>query len=115
MIESLQHIDFPIQWTHLGEGQLSAELRELSQQLGVQDFHFKPNSSGYMIANGNAFPNYELMPDGDQPPPGWSAVCITAWKLSGQPKWAERIEPTEKIHRSIYLYYFPPNPQSPHE
>ena len=89
------------------------------QQLGVQNFHFKPNSSGYMIANGNAFPNYELMPDGDQPPPGWSAVCITAWKLSGQPKWAERIEPKEKIHRSIYLYYFPPgssaNPQSPHE
>jgi hypothetical protein len=85
------------------------------QQLGVQDFHFKPNSSGYMIANRNPFPNYELMPDGDQPPPGWNAICITAWKLSGQPTWAERIEPTEKIHRSIYLYYFPPKPQSPHE
>ncbi len=78
------------------------------QQLGVQDFHFKLNSSGYMIAEGHSFPRYELMPDGDEPNHrGWSAVCITAWKLSGQPKWAERIEPTEKIHRSIYLYYFP--------
>lgn len=89
------------------------------KQLGVQKFHFKPNSSGYMIAGGIPFPNYELMPDGDQPPPGWNAVCVTGWKLSGQPKWAERIEPIEKIHRSIYLYYFPPgssaNPQSPHE
>lgn len=85
------------------------------QQLGVQHFHFKPDSSGYMIANGHTFPPYEPIPDGDQPPPGWNAVCITAWKLSGQPKWAERIEPTEKIHRSIYLYYFPPNPQLPRE
>jgi hypothetical protein len=88
------------------------------QQLGVQDLHFKPNSSGYMVANGHTFPHYEPVPDGDRPPPGWSAVCITAWKLSGQPKWAGRIEPTEKIHRSIYLYYFPPQPpnsQSPHE
>jgi hypothetical protein len=99
------------------QGMRSLALR--LQQLGVQDFHFKLNSSGYMIANGHSFPRYELMPDGDQPPPGWSAVCVTAWKLSGQPKWAERIEPKEKIHRSIYLYYFPPyslaNPQSPRE
>ena len=85
------------------------------KQLGVQDLHFKANGSGYMIANGHSFPPYELMPDGDQPPPGWNAICITAWKLSGQPKWADRIEPKRKIHRSIYLYYFPPNPQSPHE
>jgi glycosyltransferase involved in cell wall biosynthesis len=42
MIESLQHIHFPIQWIHLGDGQLSAELRELAQQLGVHDrFIFK--------------------------------------------------------------------------
>ncbi len=78
------------------------------EQLGVRDFTFKPNSSSYMIANGHSFPRYELMPDGDQPTPGWNVVCVTAWKLSGQPKWAERIEPTERIHRSIYLYYFPP-------
>ncbi len=89
------------------------------QQLGVEDLHFTPDSTGYMIAEGHSFPHYEEMPDGDQPPPGWSAICITAWKLSGQPKWAERIEPTEKIRRSIYLYYFPPGspprPESPHE
>jgi hypothetical protein len=33
---------------------------------------------------------------------------VTAWKLSGQPRWAERIEPTERIRHSIYLYYFTP-------
>jgi hypothetical protein len=77
------------------------------EELGVQDLGFKLNSSGYMIANGHSFPHYELVPDGDQPKPGWYAVCVTAWKLSGEPKWAERIEPRERIHRSIYLYYFP--------
>jgi len=78
------------------------------EELGIQDLTFKLNSSSYMIANGHSFPRYEYMPDGDQPPPGWSAVCVTAWKLSGQPKWAERIEPNERIRRSIYLYYFAP-------
>jgi acetyl-CoA carboxylase biotin carboxyl carrier protein len=52
---------------------------------GMQNLTFKLNSSGYMIANGHSFPRYELMPDGDQPNPGWNA-----------------------IHLSIYLYYFPP-------
>jgi hypothetical protein len=78
------------------------------QTLGVQRLTFKLNSSGYMIANGHSFPPYDLMPDGNRPPTGWSAICVTAWKLSGEPKWAERIEPTERIRRSIYLYYFPP-------
>ena len=78
------------------------------KQLGIQNLTFKLNSSGFMIANGYPFPNYQLMPDGDEPKPGWNAISITAWKLSGQPKWAERIEPVERIHRSICLYYFPP-------
>ena len=78
------------------------------QELGVKDLTFKLSSSGYMIADGHSFPLYTEMPDGDKPNPGWNAVSVTAWKLSGQPKWAERIEPTERIRHSIYLYYFPP-------
>lgn len=78
------------------------------QELGVQTITFKINGSGYLVASGAAFPNYVLMPDGDQPQPGWNAVSVTAWKLSGQPAWAERIPPMERIRRSILLYYFPP-------
>jgi hypothetical protein len=78
------------------------------QELGVRRLTFKIASSGYMIANGHSFPPYDFMPDGDTPPVGWNAVSVTEWKLTGQPKWAERVEPTERIRRSIYLYYFPP-------
>jgi len=77
------------------------------QELGVQKFTYKISGSGYMIADGHSFPAYDEMPDGDQPRPGWNAINVTAWKLSGQPKWAERVEPTERIRRSVYLYYFP--------
>ncbi len=82
------------------------------EELNVQNFTFKANSSGYLIANGHWLPAYELMPDGDQPRPGWNAVCITGWKLSGQPRWADRIEPTERIRRSILLYYIPAEKKS---
>ncbi len=83
------------------------------QQLGIRKLTFKLNGTGYMEADGHSFPAYDYMPDGNEPRPGWNAVCITAWKLSGQPKWAERIEPTERIRGgSIYLYYFPP-PMAP--
>jgi hypothetical protein len=95
--------DSDLDWDQGMRG-LGLRLRELN----VENLTFKLNSSGYMIANENSFPDYRLMPDGDQPSPGWNAVCVTAWKLNGQPTWAERIEPTERIHRSIYLYYFPP-------
>jgi 4-amino-4-deoxy-L-arabinose transferase-like glycosyltransferase len=78
-----------------------------SKELGIRKMTFKIMSSGYMIANGIPFPAYDQMPDGDKPNPGWNAVSVTAWKLSGQPKWAERAEPVERIRRSMYLYYFP--------
>jgi glycosyltransferase involved in cell wall biosynthesis len=42
MIESLQYVDFPIIWTHLGDGSLSHELKELSRKLHVEErFVFK--------------------------------------------------------------------------
>ena len=105
--------DTDLDW---GQGMRSLALR--LREVGVQKLTFKLYGSGsmnnyelyspgYMIA-GNWFPEYTLMPDGDQPEPGWNAVSVEAWKLSGQPKWAERLQPTERIGRSIFLYYFPP-------
>ncbi len=86
-------------------------LTDRLNELGVHELTFKLASSSYMVASGRAFPAYHLMPDGDKPNPGWNAVSVTEWKLTGEPKWAEQAEPTERVRRSIYLYYF--NPKSP--
>ena len=75
-------------------------------RLGVPDFTFKMSDGGY-IAAGNDFPFVVQMPDGDRPRPGWNAVAITAWRTTGEPRWAEKTEPRERIGRSILLYYFP--------
>jgi 4-amino-4-deoxy-L-arabinose transferase-like glycosyltransferase len=48
------------------------------------------------------------------PAPGWNAVSITMWKvfrLGGQgdrPIWPDQVKPTERVGKSILLYYFPP-------
>jgi hypothetical protein len=74
-------------------------------QLGVPEFTFKINSPGYLA--GNEFPRFVQMPDGDHPRPGWNAVSITPWRISGEPKWAETATPRERIGRGILLFYFP--------
>ncbi len=95
-------VDSDLDWNQGMRG-LAVRLEEL----GVRDFTFKMSGGGYIIAEGHSFPPYVPMPDGDKPNPGWNAVSLTEWKLTGQPKWAEHVEPTERIRRSIYLYYFP--------
>ncbi len=37
MIKSLQYVDFPIRWLHLGDGVLMDELKELTNQLNLND------------------------------------------------------------------------------
>jgi 4-amino-4-deoxy-L-arabinose transferase-like glycosyltransferase len=103
--------DSDLDWEQGMRG-LALRLRELR----VQKLTFAIRSSGYMLA-GNWFPEYALMPPGNEPTPGWNAVSVTQWKLTGEPKWAEHTEPLERIRGSILLYYFPLalNPQSPHE
>ena len=82
-------------------------------QLGVPEFAFKIASPGYLAA-GNDFPRFVDMPNGDRPRPGWNAVSITPWRITGEPRWAEWAQPRERIGRSILLYYFPeaPSPES---
>ncbi len=42
MIKSLQYVDFPIKWVHLGDGGLMSELKNLSSQLNLDEkFIFK--------------------------------------------------------------------------
>ena len=56
------------------------------------------------------------------PAPGWSAVSLTVLKqrrlglwdsYPGVTIWPDRIQPTEKVGKSIWLWYFPPAPGSP--
>ena len=56
------------------------------------------------------------------PAPGWSAVSLTVLKqrrlglwdsYPGVTIWPDRIKPTEKVGKSIWLWYFPPEPGSP--
>ena len=72
--------DSDLDWEQ-GFRRLAQRLREL----GVREITLKLNTAGYMDA-GNAFPTYRIMPDGDEPTPGWNVICITPWKLSGQPR-----------------------------
>jgi hypothetical protein len=104
-------VDSDLDWEQGMRG-LALRLREL----GVQKLTFRIRSSGYMLA-GNWFPAYSLMSDDNQPTPGWNAISLTQWKLTGQPRWADRMEPRERIRGSILLYYFPPsvNPRLPDE
>ncbi len=37
MIRSLQYVDFPVRWLHLGDGRLMGELKELSRRLNLDD------------------------------------------------------------------------------
>jgi hypothetical protein len=75
-------------------------------QFGVPEFTFKSTSLGY-LATGQDFPRFVQMPPGDHPRPGWNAVSITAWRLTGEPRWPETAVPRERIGRSILLFWFP--------
>lgn len=76
------------------------------QELRVSEFTFKLFNVGYLAA-GNDFPGFVSMPDGNRPRPGWNAVSITPWRITGEPRWAETALPKERIGGSILLYYFP--------
>ena len=74
--------------------------------LGVKEVSAALSNRGYLSA-GHAFPLVHDVPPGAVPPPGWSVVSLTEWKLRGVPEWANDIPPREKIGGSMYLYYFP--------
>ena len=63
------------------------------------------------------FPPIDMHMDVVNPAPGWSAVSMTVLKqrrlglwdsYPGVTVWPDRIKPTEKVGKSIWLWYFPP-------
>jgi hypothetical protein len=68
------------------------------------------------------FPPIDTRMDVVNPSPGWNAVSMTVLKqrrlglwdsYPGVTVWPDRIKPTEKVGKSIWLWYFPPEPGSP--
>lgn len=90
---------------------LSARLRELNTPLVT----FSPFIAAELEAV-HGFPRIRLS-NPEQPSDGWNAVSITVWKVArlglnnSKPKailWPDVLKPTERVGRSVLLYYVPP-------
>jgi 4-amino-4-deoxy-L-arabinose transferase-like glycosyltransferase len=91
---------------------LGARLRELN----APSVTFTPTITVSLAALGFP-PHQQNLPDA--PAPGWNAVELTEWKLNrmgllldepGEGTWPDIVKPTERVGRSILLYYIPPQP-----
>jgi hypothetical protein len=83
-------------------GQDMARLAARLNSLGVKKVWINCDP-GYVMT-GNPFPETQSIPEGENPPPGWTVVCVTPWKLDSRPPWPARVPPAERIGRSIFLY-----------
>lgn len=103
-------VDSDLDW-----GQDIKRLGERLKELNAPSVAFTPTITISLAAAG--FPEHaRSLPDG--PTPGWNAVQITQWKLyrlglqMNDPTaktWPDLIPPTERIGKSILLYYIPPD------
>jgi hypothetical protein len=91
---------------------LGARLREL----GAPEVSFQPFVAADLEHRHGFPPVGPLNPL--SPNYGWNGVSVTMWKerrlglgenrLDANPLWPDVFEPTEKVGKSIYLWYFPP-------
>jgi hypothetical protein len=102
-------VDSDLDW-----GQDIKRLGKRLQELNAPSVAFTP-SIGISLAS-HGFPPHQQN-DADAPAPGWNAVQVTHWKLNrmGLPlddrndqTWPDVVKPTERVGRSILLYYVPP-------
>jgi hypothetical protein len=99
-------VDSDLDW-----GQDVSRLGERLKELKADSVSF--NSFTYTDLNYFGFPKVEAS-NPYQPSPGWNAVSTTVWKvfhMGGQwdrPVWPDQLKPTERVGKSILLYYFPP-------
>jgi hypothetical protein len=104
-------VDSDLDW-----GQDMKRLGQRLRELNAPSVAFTPTISISLAALG--FPPHQQN-DADAPAPGWNAVKVTHWKLyrMGLPvddpngrTWPDVVKPTERVGRSILLYYVPPQP-----
>ena len=102
-------VDSDLDW-----GQDIKRLGERLKELNAPTVAFTPTITISLASHG--FPAH-VRSQPDAPEPGWNAVQITQWKLyrlglqMNDPTaqtWPDIIPPTERIGKSILLYYIPP-------
>lgn len=100
-------VDSDLDW-----GQDIHRLGQRLRALGARSVAFTPSITASLASHG--FPPHTPN-DPFQPSPGWNAVAATYWKVhrmglgkdnAGVPVWRDRFPPTERVGRSILLYYF---------
>jgi 4-amino-4-deoxy-L-arabinose transferase-like glycosyltransferase len=92
-------------------GQDVTRLAMRLKELRADSVHF--SSFTYADLYYFGFPPIEAS-DPYTPAPGWNAVSITYWKVfhmggdRSRPVWPDQVKPTERVGKSMLLYYFPP-------
>jgi hypothetical protein len=92
---------------------LSVRLRELD----VKELAFDPFNKLYVddLQIAGKFPPIQPL-DADRPKPGWNAASLTMlklWRLGKghtkplTPLWTDRLPPTERVGKSVLLWYIP--------
>ena len=101
-------VDSDLDW-----GQDIKRLGQRLRELGAQSVYLSTFTNARFEAE-DGFPiTYQIVPN--MPGPGWNAISVTPWKLSrlgtrmlgNVPLWPDRYKPTERVGKSILLYYFP--------
>lgn len=102
-------VDSDLDWGQ-DVNRLGARLREL----GASDVALSLFFTGKLVEE-HGFPAFRMI-DPDGPLPGWNAVSVTALKIFHHydsrahpelPPWPERVAPTERVGKSILLFYRP--------
>ena len=105
-------VDSDLDW-----GQDMKRLGKRLQEVGATEVDFLPFVLAYLEGpKGFGYPPVHHV-GAEVPSPGWNAVSVTVLKSvrlglkESHPEitpWPEKIEPTERIGKGIWLYYFPP-------
>ncbi len=104
-------VDSDLDW-----GQDMKRLAKRLKEVGARQVAYNPFIIAYLEAY-HGFPHIEPV-DPEFPSPGWNAASFTVWKaerlgLGDQEPdlqlWTDRIPPTEKVGKTTYLWYFPPD------
>ena len=102
-------VDSDLDW-----GQDYKRLATRLQELGARQVSFTPFAMTVLGRHG--FPPVGAL-NPLAPMAGWNAIGVSTWKerrlpsadprVQTDPWWADQFEPTEKVGKSIYLWYFP--------
>jgi hypothetical protein len=96
-------VDSDLDW-----GQDMKRLAARLKELDVKELAFEPFNRAYVeeLQSAGEFPPTHPL-DRDAPAHGWNAASLTMLKLWRKEPWADRIPPTERVGKSVLLWYVP--------